>query len=222
MSLQHLCHHRSCSNRVQPKVPLTKPPHCGRPRLLSSPFILSSRCCSQRAARLAATQCSSSPDGPQRVSDQSPADETLPAPLPSSRVLLAVGSIGLAVVTFVASRSLLGRPALDELKLQSMPLHSALANGRPTVLEFYADWCEVCGELAPTALQVRPETFAVSWYWHTRRHTCSSNRWESKPLYLSLPLFMAVTEDAWLSPQYVRCADQAGVQRQGQLCHAEH
>ena len=101
-------------------------------------------------------RCSSNPDGPESVSDQSPAGGVLPASQPSNSVLLAMGSIGLAVVAFVASRSLLGRPALDELRLQSMPLDSALANGRPTVLEFYADWCEVCNELAPTALQVRP------------------------------------------------------------------
>lgn len=162
MSSHHFCHHRSCRSRVQAKLPPTELHNCCGPRLLSSPFILSSRCFSQRVARLAAMQCSSNPDGPQRVSAQSPAGETLSASLPSSRVLLAVGSIGLAVIAFVASRSLLGRPALDELRLQSMPLHSALANGRPTVLEFYADWCEVCGELAPTALQVGPGSCAVS------------------------------------------------------------
>ena len=43
---------------------------------------------------------------------------------------------------------------LAKLERASTPLDDALRNGRPTVLEFYADWCEVCKESAPTVYAV--------------------------------------------------------------------
>ena len=174
MSSQRVYHHNPCCSRVQPIVLLTHLPHKNG-RLLLSSSLFSRKHCSNSAARRCALQCSSNPDGQQGVSDQSPAGGNLSASQPCNSVLLAVGSIGLAVVAFVASRSLLGRPALDELRLQSMPLDSALANGRPTVLEFYADWCEVCNELAPTALEVGPGWWPISCTQHTCRHHCTKD-----------------------------------------------
>ena len=96
------------------------------------------------------------PDPQSSEAEQRPLAETTPPSISGRPALLTVGSLGLAMVAFLASRSLLGRPALEELRLQSLPLDTALENGRPTLLEFYADWCEVCNELAPATLQVRP------------------------------------------------------------------
>ena len=47
---------------------------------------------------------------------------------------------------------------LDELAKNSISPETALTNGKPTVFEFYADWCEACKEMAPDMIEVKKQT----------------------------------------------------------------
>ena len=44
---------------------------------------------------------------------------------------------------------------LDQLAKNSLLPEQALSNGRPTVFEFYADWCEACKEMAPDMVNIK-------------------------------------------------------------------
>jgi thiol-disulfide isomerase/thioredoxin len=43
-----------------------------------------------------------------------------------------------------------GLNSLREMAQQSVPYESALNNGKPSLVEFYADWCTSCQSLAPS------------------------------------------------------------------------
>ncbi len=70
------------------------------------------------------------------------------------RVLLVLVAFCLSATLLFLKNGINSRPPLDQLAIRSLPPEVALANGKPTIFEFYADWCEVCQKMAPTMLEL--------------------------------------------------------------------
>ena len=74
--------------------------------------------------------------------------------------LLASGLAVLAALVAVALFLGLGlahNDAMDAMARRSLPLEQAISNGKPTLVEFYAGWCEACRSMAPAMEQLAAE-----------------------------------------------------------------
>ena len=67
-------------------------------------------------------------------------------------------SIFLVISLFFFRNGIKANAMLDQLAKTSLLPEQALSNGKPTVLEFYADWCEACKEMAPDMINLKKQT----------------------------------------------------------------
>jgi thiol-disulfide isomerase/thioredoxin len=65
------------------------------------------------------------------------------------RMLLAAVAAALALLLVWLRGGLHPEASLERLARRSPELNTALADGRPTLVEFYADWCTACRAMAP-------------------------------------------------------------------------
>jgi hypothetical protein len=79
-----------------------------------------------------------------QVTTPSSSQPAAAASQPSNGAGLAAVAALAAVVAFAAGRLFTGGPTLATLEQMSVPLDVALTNGKPTVMEFYADWWDGC------------------------------------------------------------------------------
>ena len=68
------------------------------------------------------------------------------------KFFLVILSLFLVVSLFFFRSGFKANEMLDQLAKNSLEPEIALSNGKPTVFEFYADWCEACKEMAPDML----------------------------------------------------------------------
>ncbi|KAF2585721.1 hypothetical protein F2Q70_00033827 [Brassica cretica] len=122
-------------------------------------------------SRVRALRCQANPESsePQEklVVDNGSTSETSPATKEASSGFpespnrdvnrrVAVASVVAALALFLSTRLDFGI-SLKDLTASALPYEEALSNGKPTVVEFYADWCEVCRELAPDVYKIEQQ-----------------------------------------------------------------
>lgn len=77
------------------------------------------------------------------------------APSRLRNLVVAVAAVVLAAVMVVGIRTQSAVPSLSELAASAVPYEEAQINGKPTLLEFYANWCTSCQAMAGDMAELR-------------------------------------------------------------------
>lgn len=97
---------------------------------------------------------------PLRVRASSEPSAPVPGDSGNNNKTIALAGVGVGIALTVLSKVVGGglgggSVSIDTLVRESVPLETALKSGKPTIIEFYADWCEVCRESATNVYNVK-------------------------------------------------------------------
>ncbi|WP_036028220.1 thioredoxin family protein [Leptolyngbya sp. PCC 6406] len=70
-------------------------------------------------------------------------------------LLIVLVAVTLSVLVVLGIRTETPAASLEALALDSVPLESALINGKPSLVEFYANWCTSCQAMAGEMANLR-------------------------------------------------------------------
>ncbi len=71
------------------------------------------------------------------------------------RIFLLIISLVIALSLLLVRTHIENGNPLDFLARNSLEPETALRNGHPTIIEFYADWCEACQSMAPSMMNIK-------------------------------------------------------------------
>ncbi len=72
-------------------------------------------------------------------------------------LLIVLVAVALSVALFLGLRTDSSAVSLTTLAEKSIPLEVAMSNGKPTLMEFYANWCSSCQAMAPDIAQLEKQ-----------------------------------------------------------------
>ncbi|MDF5732335.1 MAG: thioredoxin family protein [Rhizonema sp. PD38] len=72
-------------------------------------------------------------------------------------LLIVIVAIVLSVALVLGLRTETTSTSLAQLDKQSTPLDVALTNDKPSLMEFYANWCTVCQKMAPDMAELEKQ-----------------------------------------------------------------
>ncbi|MGF1520391.1 MAG: thioredoxin family protein [Nodosilinea sp.] len=88
------------------------------------------------------------------MSDNLPVTSEL-LPNRARNLVVAISAVVLAAAMFLGLRTQASTPSLAELAASAVPYEVAQTNDKPTLLEFYANWCATCQAMAGDMAELR-------------------------------------------------------------------